>query len=69
MPREQLEALLEDHLAYTRAIDAAWRWFRRSDKPKIALSEIVERVRASYLNVDVTEIERRMKRTRSRRKE
>ena len=29
--------LFEQHFAYTRAIDAAWRWFRRSDKPTIAL--------------------------------
>jgi hypothetical protein len=63
--------ILERHHAYSRAIDAVWRWFRRSDKPKIALSEIVERVKDRYPDADATEVrrefERRLVRSRSRR--
>jgi hypothetical protein len=37
---------LAEIFAYQAAIESAWRWFRRSKKPRIILSEIVERVQA-----------------------
>jgi hypothetical protein len=65
-----LMKMLEAHHAYTSAIEASWRWFRRSDKPNIALSEIVERVKERIPDADATEVprefERRLARTRSR---
>jgi hypothetical protein len=55
-------------MAEQAAIESAWRWFRRSKKPTIALSEIVERVHARCPGVDheriKSEVERRMARTR-----
>jgi hypothetical protein len=64
-----LEEMLEAHFAYSRALDAAWRWFRRSKAPSISLSEVVARVQLKCPDADPQEIRReiedRLSRTRS----
>jgi hypothetical protein len=61
---------LAEIFAYQAAIESAWRWFRRSKKPRIILSEIVERVQAKCPSASPerikSEIEHRMSRTRHR---
>jgi hypothetical protein len=61
-----LERLLGQSIAEQAAIDAAWRWMRRSRQPIISLSEIVARVQRRAPDADPAdikyEIERRMQR-------
>jgi hypothetical protein len=58
------------HFAEERAIDSAWRWFRRIKAPRIKLSAVVDRVRAKCPGMDPEririEIERRMRRMREK---
>jgi hypothetical protein len=58
--------VFERSIAEQAAIESAWRWFRRGKKPKIAPSEIVERVDARCPGVShariKSEIESRMSR-------
>jgi hypothetical protein len=67
----RLNALAE-HQAEQHAIDSAWRWFRRSNAPTIRLSEFVARVQARCPSASPEdlrrELERRLARSRSRRR-
>jgi hypothetical protein len=60
--------VFERYLAEKAAIESAWRWFRRSKKSRIALSEIVARVHMKCPGVSheiiKNEVEMRMSRTR-----
>ena len=60
--------VFERSMAEQAAIESTWRWFRRSEKPKIAFSEIVARVQAKAPGASPAiiqnEIERRMSQTR-----
>jgi hypothetical protein len=61
-----LEEMLAGHFAYQRAMDSAWRWFRRSKAPEISLSEIVARVQAKCPSADPREIRREIEERLSR---
>ena len=65
-----LEDALAGYFAEQRALDAAWRWVRRSTAPTIKLSEIVARAERHYPGIDpemVREhVERKMSRSRYR---
>jgi hypothetical protein len=63
--------VFERYLAEQAAIESAWRWFRRSKKSRVSLSEIAARVHVKCPGVNheriKSEVEMRMSRTRSTR--
>jgi hypothetical protein len=61
------EKMLGDYFAYQHAMDSAWRWFRQSKEPEIALSAIVAQVRAKCPNADEDEVRRDIEDRLSRR--
>jgi hypothetical protein len=67
------ETIWEEHFAQEAAIEAAWRWFRRSKQPTIPLSAIVARVHARRPEISPKrirqEVESRMSRTRRAQRE
>jgi hypothetical protein len=67
----EFERALASHFERQRAMDLAWRWFRRSQAPSIKLSEIISRVHANCPSADPEDIQRefeaRMSRTRRSR--
>jgi hypothetical protein len=65
------ERAMSERMSEKAAIESAWRWFRRSKKPKIRLSGIVKRVHARCPGVSPerirSEVESRMSRTRAKK--
>jgi hypothetical protein len=60
------ERMLAQSIAEQAAIDAAWRWMRRSREPKISLSEIIARVQRRCPDADPADVKREIERRLAR---
>jgi hypothetical protein len=64
--RRVLLRALELHMQKQRAIDLAWRWFRRNQAPVISLSEFIARVRRNFPEANEAEVRSELARRVSR---